>query len=130
MIRTKLMIKQCSKHGETKFRNEKGNSWRCCKCRSEAVQRRRDKVKDMGVQHHGGKCAICNYSKCSAALEFHHKDPTQKDFGISAKGYTRSWDKIKAELDKCVLLCSNCHRELHSGQIERLPWGSNPPNAN
>ena len=48
------------------------------------------------------------------ALEFHHLTSTKKDFGISSKGYTRSWEKIRAELDKCVLLCANCHREVHS----------------
>ena len=52
------------------------------------------------------------------ALEFHHLDPSQKDFGISSKGYTRSWDKVKEELDKCILVCSNCHREIHSGLIK------------
>jgi DNA replicative helicase MCM subunit Mcm2 (Cdc46/Mcm family) len=54
------------------------------------------------------------YSKCSEALEFHHIDEREKDFGISMKGYTRSWTKVKQELDKCLLVCANCHRELHS----------------
>ena len=49
------------------------------------------------------------------ALEFHHLDSTHKDFGISSKGYTRSWTKISEELDKCLLLCANCHREVHAG---------------
>ena len=40
-------------------------------------------------------------------------DPKEKDFGISNKGYTRSWDIIKEELDKCILVCANCHREIH-----------------
>lgn len=54
-------------------------------------------------------------SKCVDALDFHHLDPTQKDFGFGAKGYTRAWSKIQKELDKCVMLCSNCHRETHAG---------------
>jgi hypothetical protein len=49
------------------------------------------------------------------ALEFHHLDGSRKDFGISSKGYTRSWSKIRDELDKCILLCANCHREIHAG---------------
>ncbi|MBP9854147.1 MAG: hypothetical protein KBD53_04690 [Candidatus Omnitrophica bacterium] len=47
-------------------------------------------------------------------MEFHHKDPSQKDFNISCKGYTRSWNKVRQELDKCVLVCANCHREIHA----------------
>lgn len=56
---------------------------------------------------------LCGYSKCIAALDFHHTDPSKKDFGISSGGYTRSFEKIKDELDKCILVCANCHRELH-----------------
>lgn len=48
------------------------------------------------------------------ALEFHHRDLTQKDFGISSRGYTRSWNVVKQELDKCDILCANCHREVHA----------------
>lgn len=82
-------------------------------CQVEATQKRRNKVKEMAVEYKGGKCSVC-----ADALEFHHLDPSQKDFGISSKGYTRSWDKVKEELDKCILVCSNCHREIHSGLIK------------
>ena len=85
------------------------------KCQTEATQARRDKVKLMAIRYKGGKCEICGYDKCVGALEFHHKDPTTKDFGISSKGYTRSWELVKSELDKCVLVCANCHREIHEG---------------
>jgi len=75
----------------------------------------------MAIDYRGGKCEICGYSRCSEALEFHHIDQGSKDFGISDKGYTRSWERIKKELAKCLLLCSNCHRELHSGlQLPRV----------
>lgn len=117
------MIRTCKKHGETRFRNENkkdGNHWRCCKCGSEATQKRRDTLKQMAIQHLGGSCSVCGYSKCSAALDFHHKDPAQKDFAISAKGHTRSWDKVKIELDKCVLVCANCHREIHYSSCNKL----------
>ena len=50
-------------------------------------------------------------------MEFHHLDPTQKDFGISSNS-NRAWEKIRIELDKCVLVCSNCHREIHEGIIK------------
>lgn len=87
------------------------------KKRSEAVKKRRDKVKIMSIEYMGSKCECCGYDKCNSALEFHHKDPNKKDFGISSKGYTRSWEKVKEELDKCIMVCSNCHREIHAGLI-------------
>ncbi|MFC2156233.1 hypothetical protein ACFLT9_00210 [Acidobacteriota bacterium] len=80
----------------------------------EAVRKRRKKVRQMAIEYKGGKCQICGYSRCSEALEFHHLDTSEKDFGISDKGYTRSWSRIKEEIEKCILLCANCHREVHS----------------
>ena len=68
----------------------------------------------MAISYKGGKCSICGYEKCPEAMEFHHPEPTKKDFGISSKGYTRGWEKVKKELDKCVMLCANCHREVHA----------------
>jgi len=82
-----------------------------------AVSRRRKKVKRMAIEHMGGKCVICGYSRCAAALEFHHKDQSQKDFAISNSGHCRSWDRVVAELEKCMMLCSNCHKELHAGEL-------------
>jgi len=85
-----------------------------------AVDRRRKKIRAMAVEYKGGKCSICGYNKCLKALEFHHVELDKKDFGISAKGYTRSWVAVKKELDKCIILCANCHREVHEG-ITQLP---------
>lgn len=76
-------------------------------------QKRRD-VKERAVQYKGGKCTNCGYNTCQAALTFHHLDPNEKDFGISEKASKMDWDIIKKELDKCILLCSNCHIELHN----------------
>src|SRR5918993_4024704 len=84
----------------------------------KAVQRRREKVRLMAVEYKGGRCQVCGYERCIEALEFHHLDPTQKDFGISRKGYTRSWEKVKEEVDECILLCANCHREFHAGMLQ------------
>ncbi|QEG09033.1 HNH endonuclease [Aeromonas phage 4_4572] len=67
----------------------------------------------MAVDYKGGKCEKCGYDKFIGALEFHHLNPEQKDFSLGDKGYTRSWDKIKDELDKCIMVCSNCHKEIH-----------------
>lgn len=82
-----------------------------------AVSKRRRKLREMAVDYGGGQCKICGYNKCARALSFHHRDPEQKDFGISAGGLTRSWEKIQNELDKCILVCANCHMEIHEGLI-------------
>ena len=111
-------IKNCKKHGETEHIKDCSGRWRCKKCRSEAVQRKREKLKEDAIKYKGGKCQICGYDKCNGALEFHHLNPSEKDFGIAAKGYTRSWESVKQELDKCIMVCANCHREIHAGLID------------
>lgn len=109
------MIKECKKHGKTEYAvRENGKRTRCKKCAVESVQKRRSKIKDLSIEYKGGKCCKCGYSKCKGALEFHHKDPSKKEFGIGNKGYTRGWKDIKIELDKCDLVCANCHREIHA----------------
>ncbi len=85
-----------------------------------AVKKRRKKIKLLAIEYKGGKCQICGYNKHPAALELHHIDPAIKTFGIGAKGYTRAWNTVKTELDKCILLCANCHREVSAG-ITQLP---------
>lgn len=85
-----------------------------------AVAKRRKVLRQKAIDYKGGRCVICKYQTCAQALEFHHLNPMGKDFGISAKGYTRKWEKVKQELDKCILVCANCHRELHEG-ITQLP---------
>ncbi len=79
-----------------------------------AVHKRRRKIRQMAVGYKGGRCDKCGYNNCIDALEFHHADSSKKDFSISDKGYIRSWAKVKEELDRCILLCANCHRELHA----------------
>lgn len=106
------MIRSCKRHGETE--HVMRDTWRCKACRSEAVKRRRQKVKMMAVEYKGGRCERCGYDRCIEALEFHHTDPSSKDFGIAYKGHTRSWDKVRSELDKCIMLCANCHREVEN----------------
>jgi hypothetical protein len=85
-----------------------------------AVAKRRKMMRTKSLEYKGGKCELCGYATCMNALEFHHIDDMNKDFGISARGYTRSWDTVKKELDKTILVCANCHREVHSG-ITQLP---------
>jgi len=86
----------------------------------EAVKKRRKRLREMAREYKGDKCAICGYDRCQRALGFHHIDPKKKDFGLSARGLTRSWEKIKKEIDKCILICANCHMEVHD-KITQLP---------
>ena len=82
----------------------------------QAVAKRRKFIRLKAIQHLGGKCSRCGYSKYKEVLEFHHKNPSEKDFGISVKGHCRSWERVKTEIEKCDLLCANCHREIHVEQ--------------
>lgn len=86
------------------------------KCNSCLVNIRRFKLKTKCLEQKGGKCQICKYNKCSQALVFHHIDPSQKSFEISG-AHSRSWKIIQKELDKCILVCANCHSEIHAGLI-------------
>lgn len=111
----------CKKHGNTLFKQyfyDNSIHWKCMKCQSEYVQKRRDHIKLLALAYKGNRCQCCGYNKCVSALEFHHINPEQKDFAIGSRGYTRSWNKVKSELDKCVLVCSNCHREIHANILQ------------
>lgn len=66
----------------------------------------------------GGCCKVCGYNKCGDALEFHHIDPTKKLFRISAAVSESITPRLLEEINKCILLCSNCHREYHAGLIQ------------
>ena len=76
----------------------------------------RDSIKIEGIKYLGGECNRCGYKKCIAALDFHHKSSDTKEFNITG-GNLKSFEKIKPELDKCELLCANCHREHHNPQL-------------
>ena len=71
----------------------------------------RKNVKLKCIEYLGGKCVICGYDKCTRSLDFHHLDPNEKEFTIS--GGSKSFNFLKAELDKCILVCRNCHGEIH-----------------
>lgn len=85
---------------------------------SSRVKKWRQVTKQRMINSLGGRCGICGYNKCPESLEFHHLDPTQKEFGFGqSRANIKSWDKLVVELRKCVLLCANCHRECHAGLI-------------
>lgn len=108
---------ECPHHGDVRHILEGRGYYRCRQCRIEAVVRRRRKVKKTLVAEAGGKCRLCGYSRCLAALEFHHVDPTTKKFELSRRG-ARSIATLRSEARKCVLLCANCHAEVEAGAVE------------
>ena len=107
------------------------HSWcKSCSNKNTVEWQRHRKVE--AINYKGGKCVKCGYNKYPGALDFHHLDPSKKDFSISRKKNC-SFDIIKPELDKCVLVCRNCHAELHFNerckeQIKNLvvPVGFSP----
>lgn len=91
----------------------------------QAQKSRGNYRKGLLIQHKGGKCEICGYSKNTAALCFHHKDPSKKEFKMDLRDLSnRTWVKILKESEGCMLLCCNCHAELHHPN-EWAPSGSN-----
>lgn len=98
------------------YKRKKGGTTKICN--SCMVTKSRQKRKRLAVQYKGGHCILCKYNRCMRALEFHHLDPSEKDFGFSEKGTQKSWEVQKKELDKCVLLCNRCHSEVHDGLID------------
>ena len=77
------------------------------------------KLKKWAIDYKGGKCELCGYHKSISALEFHHVDPSQKEFEIS-KAAGINLKLVKLELDKCMLLCANCHREIHCSDYDSI----------
>ena len=96
----------------------------CKLCTTEQTLSRMQRLKKQMVEYKGGSCVICGYNNYMGALEFHHLNPKEKDFNLAhMKKYTFD-EKIKNELDKCVLVCSNCHREVHANIV--VPPGVEP----
>ena len=79
----------------------------------ENVKEWRRNTKLRLIEAFGGECAICRYSKSKEVFDFHHLDPGDKESLITAK--CMSWVRVVAEVRKCVMLCANCHREVHAG---------------
>jgi transposase len=107
----------CPRHGAAEHVRDARGYYRCRQCRVESVVRRRRKVKQTLVAEAGGRCRLCGYDRCLAALEFHHLDPGEKAFGLAQCG-AHSIDKLRAEIRKCMLLCANCHAEVEAGFVE------------
>jgi hypothetical protein len=117
----KASLKYCNKDCRAKAKLQRAKDNR--KKKSLAVVSWRQRIKVRALEYKGSCCQRCGYDKCVNAMDFHHIDPSQKEFQIASQ--IRSWDKLQAELDKCVLLCANCHREFHGGiwKIEDILFG-------
>lgn len=95
-----------------------GNSVYCKPCSSAQTLDRQRKLKQDAVEYKGGKCIFCGYKTYFGALEFHHLNPAEKDFSLSTR--LISFENAKIELDKCICVCANCHREIHAGLIKMV----------
>ena len=99
--------KYCSRTCKNSFNNRLRQSYK-------AQQRRGKKRKLLLIEEKGGKCLQCGYSRNHAALDFHHIDPSTKEFALDLRALSnRKWQKVLVEAEKCILLCSNCHAEVH-----------------
>jgi len=107
--KTEKKCKTCNR----KFKNATRNL-ECSTCQNKQIRHERKKKAHAIL---GGKCKVCGYDRCSSAMDIHHIDKNIKKFTL-ASSWGLAWDTIMAELDKCVLLCCRCHREVHDGVID------------
>lgn len=86
---------------------------------SDRVKKWRRDTKSRIIKIMGGCCQICQYNRSQTALELHHIDPSKKEISFaSIRANPKKWDAIFDELLKCILLCANCHREIHDGTTQ------------
>lgn len=109
-------VRKCQKHGLVSHQKRTDNSgWRCSKCNTEHVHTHRVKKKEILILELGGSCILCGYNKYIGSLHFHHIDPRTKKFGLGKINLASSLSKLREEVKKCILVCSNCHGEIHAG---------------
>lgn len=122
-----METKVCKKCGEEKEisefysqiqRGKEGQEYRyydsyCKKCRLQYSADRSRNIKMQAIEYLGGKCQDCGVVDDPCIYDFHHLDPSKKDLAFGQRGGS-SFVKLKPELDKCVLLCANCHRKRHA----------------
>lgn len=118
-----LSQKKCNKCGKDFQIMDTGYTRKYCyECQPKGAYssgaEMRQLIKKWSLDYKGNKCEKCGYNKCSEALDFHHLNPEEKDFSISDRDIKLDWQLIKIELDKCILVCANCHREIHANKEE------------
>lgn len=107
----KYQCQTCPTTGEENF--YKSAKYQCKACwNKRMVDAGKEKVAAVKLEY-GGKCSRCGYDKCLDALHFHHVDPTQKEFSLGQRRGLNI-DDLRKELDKCIIVCSNCHVEIHA----------------
>lgn len=106
---------RCGEKDPEKF--SKTKRFICTKCQASYNNTRIRQIKEDAVSYLGGKCVSCGFSGHRSAFDFHHINPKNKEGNFSISKHW-VWKKLKKELDKCVLLCANCHRGVHSGDIK------------
>lgn len=112
------VVKPISEFHRQVQRGKNGEVWphydgTCKMCRLSYHSRRRRLVKERAIAYLGGKCVDCGYCEpFPEVYDFHHLDKTKKDFSVF--GNLQTFEKILPEIEKCVLLCANCHRKRHS----------------
>jgi len=112
-------IKTCATHGDVTHTLE-GGSYYCAECKVMRSTVRRERIKKLGVELLGGSCVVCGYDKYIGALEFHHVNPDEKEGSKNRNIAGVPIKRLKEELKKCVLVCANCHREIHGGYHPHL----------
>ena len=105
----------CPQHGDADFVLEGRGYYRCTACRQERVTQRRREVKATLVAEAGGRCAVCGYDRCIRALQFHHLEPSNKRHTVCNDGRMIAIAALRAEAQKCLVLCANCHAEVEAG---------------
>ena len=115
-VARKTGLWDCPKHGIVKAVKAAYTCFECPECRNTQKSQKRKDLKQLAVDFLGGECEKCGYDDCLASLDFHHIDSNEKDFNIARKA--TKWSDIVLEVQKCMLLCANCHREFHYGEWE------------
>lgn len=110
--RNKTASSPCINHPNTSRVLSSNGSYVCPACRYEKLKGKRHRAKQALVSARGGRCERCGYSKYTEVMEFHHIDPSQKDFQLSSR-MSFAFDAIIKEAEKCMMLCPTCHREVH-----------------
>lgn len=89
----------------------------CKKCYRGSRRDRYRKAKERAVEYKGGACERCGGVFQPVVYDFHHKEPEDKLMTLNSNKVAFDWEtRVKPELDKCMLLCANCHRMEHYGE--------------
>jgi 5-methylcytosine-specific restriction endonuclease McrA len=113
----------CGETDPTKFYGRKRTV--CGTCHNKYTLQAGQNKRSRAIEQHGGQCQVCGFDKYHCSLDFHHKNPSVKSPSYSSlRGW--SWERILLELEKCILLCKNCHAAVHAGllQVDKFNIGA------